>query len=157
MNEVPRVIDWANAQLEVQPQVAIGGVSMGGDIAVAAAGIDRRIDLVATALATPDWLRPGSQESQGSAEAIGDAFYRRLDPITHLERYADRPRFLFVCGDDDRQVPPESAAVFLKALDGSGGDSRRGLTLKRESSVAHRFTPWMFDQIVGWFVENQNS
>ena len=41
--EVPRIIDWALAQFSVDEQVGIGGISMGGDISVVAAGIDRRI------------------------------------------------------------------------------------------------------------------
>ncbi|HSB00500.1 MAG TPA: hypothetical protein VLE49_07610 [Anaerolineales bacterium] len=54
-----RVIDWAITTLHMNPQVYMGGISMGGDIAVAAAGIDRRIQRVAAIVATPDWLRPG--------------------------------------------------------------------------------------------------
>jgi len=36
-----RVIDWAMATLDTGPEVVAGGVSMGGDVAVALAGIDR--------------------------------------------------------------------------------------------------------------------
>jgi hypothetical protein len=42
------------------PRVA-GGVSTGGDVAVALAGVDPRIDRVAALVATPDWARPGMQ------------------------------------------------------------------------------------------------
>ena len=37
------------------------GLSLGGDISLAAAGMARRVAAVATGIATPDWLRPGFQ------------------------------------------------------------------------------------------------
>ena len=74
--EVPRIIDWALAQLPVDEQVAIGGISMGGDISVVAAGIDRRIALAVPWVATPDWLRPGTNEPVGEADADAQACRR---------------------------------------------------------------------------------
>ncbi|MGH2887919.1 MAG: hypothetical protein ACRDPA_35365, partial [Solirubrobacteraceae bacterium] len=43
--------------------VVAGGTSMGGDAAVALAGIDRRVTRVATIVATADWTRPGCATS----------------------------------------------------------------------------------------------
>ncbi|MBN2046461.1 MAG: hypothetical protein JW750_01360, partial [Anaerolineaceae bacterium] len=57
--DTPRVIDWALDRFSLEPPVLMGGISMGGDIAVAAAGIDPRITVVAACCATPDWMRPG--------------------------------------------------------------------------------------------------
>jgi dienelactone hydrolase len=57
-----RIIDWAVATLDIDSQIYMGGLSMGGDIAIAAAGIDHRIQRVAAIVATPDWLRPGMQD-----------------------------------------------------------------------------------------------
>ena len=42
-----RVIDWAVATLHIEPHISVGGLSMGGDIAVAAAGLDHRVERVA--------------------------------------------------------------------------------------------------------------
>jgi dienelactone hydrolase len=39
--ETTRVIDWAISELGVAQQVGMGGISMGGDISVAAAGADK--------------------------------------------------------------------------------------------------------------------
>ena len=58
-----RVLDWADQQFGVTcPRVA-GGVSMGGDIAVALAGIDERITRVAVLVATPELRRAPTCEN----------------------------------------------------------------------------------------------
>jgi cephalosporin-C deacetylase-like acetyl esterase len=53
-----RVLDWAVESFQPDELVA-GGVSMGGDISIALAGIDERVGRVAAMIATPDWTRPG--------------------------------------------------------------------------------------------------
>ena len=58
-----RVADWAAVEFGAT-DMAAGGVSMGGDIAVALAGIDQRISRVAAIAATPDWTRPGMWSSR---------------------------------------------------------------------------------------------
>lgn len=150
-DEAPRIIDWAFAHLDIRPRIAIGGISMGGDIAVTAAGLDRRIDRAGLALATPDWLRPGSHEPQGMAGEAEWACYRRLDPLTHLGHYAHRPAILFACGADDRQVPPEGADAFVGALGRFYADCPERLAVTREPGTAHRFTPDMWGRILQWF------
>jgi dienelactone hydrolase len=116
-----RVIDWAIANLDVKPPVYMVGTSMGGDIAVAAAGLDHRIERVATVVATPDWLRPGMQGQsgimpQGEADAYARYFYDHLNPLTHLEAYAHGPAISFICGAADNHVPADGALRFQKAL-----------------------------------------
>lgn len=56
-----RVLDWVDKHFGVSGPRVAGGVSMGGDVAVALAGVDPRIDRVAALVATPDWARPGMQ------------------------------------------------------------------------------------------------
>ena len=114
--EVPRIIDWALAQFPVDEQVAIGGISMGGDISVVAAGIDRRIALAVPWVATPDWLRPGTNEPVGEADADAQACYDEFNPLTHLDRYAHCPRIVFQNGAEDEQVPPDGSIRFRDAL-----------------------------------------
>lgn len=149
--EVPSVIDWAVANLDIRSGVSVGGVSMGGDVAVAAAGVDHRITRVAAVLATPDWLRPGSIEAQGSADEEAWALYRRLDPLTNAAHYDHRPAMLFVCGADDRQVPPAGAEAFVDMLGDPYADDRSQLAIVREAGVGHRFTPWMWSRALAWF------
>jgi cephalosporin-C deacetylase-like acetyl esterase len=64
------VIDWALEQYGVSAEVGMYGISMGGDISVAAAGLDKRIVLAVPAIATTDWLRPGTNESVGEADEV---------------------------------------------------------------------------------------
>lgn len=120
-----RVIDWAVDTLGVEAWVGMGGLSMGGDIAVAAAGIDRRIERVGAVVATPDWLRPGMTDLRvpghpllpaGAPDAYAQKFYDLFNPITHLEHYAHAPEIHFVCGEKDDHVPPEAAFRFQAAL-----------------------------------------
>jgi enterochelin esterase-like enzyme len=61
--ECLRVLDWIDETFAVAGPRVAGGVSMGGDIAVALAGVDRRIGRVAALVATPDWTRPGMRTS----------------------------------------------------------------------------------------------
>lgn len=122
--DVLRVIDWAIATLHVEPQIVIGGLSMGGDIAVAAPGLDQRIERVAAVIATPDWLRPGMQDlthpgtllPPGEPDAYARFFYDHLNPLTHLERFAHGPEIHFLCGEQDTHVPSDGALRFQKAL-----------------------------------------
>lgn len=156
--EVSAVIDWATVHLDVRSGVSIGGVSMGGDIAIAAAGTDHRIDRVAAMLATPDWLRPGSTEPQGRADKAHWDLYRRFDPLTNSAHYGERcPATLFVCGDEDRQVPPEGAEAFVERLGGAYANNRSQLAVVREAGVAHRFTPWMWEQALAWLEAGRSA
>jgi len=121
-----RVIDWAIHTLGVDGgDVRMGGLSMGGDISVAAAGLDRRITRVGAVVATPDWKRPGMIDLRspektplptGAPDAYALAFYERFNPITHLEQYAHAPAIRFVNGAADDHVPPEASLRFKAAL-----------------------------------------
>jgi dienelactone hydrolase len=119
-----RVIDWAIATFGILPQVAICGISMGGDIAVAAAGLDGRIRRVAAIVATPDWLRPDMRHvanpqqvlPAGEPDVYAQFFYDQMNPMTHLDSYAGGPEILFVCGEHDTHVPPDGAVRFQAAL-----------------------------------------
>ncbi len=122
--ECLRVLDWADDRFEVgRPHVA-GGVSMGGDVAVALAGIDERIGRVSALVATPDWTRPGMHTveddpqliDQGEADRYAQWFYDLLDPITHPEAYQRPVAISFHCGSEDRHVPSDGAQRFRSAL-----------------------------------------
>jgi fermentation-respiration switch protein FrsA (DUF1100 family) len=97
---------------------------MGGDIAVAVAGIDSRISKVAAIIATPDWLRPGMHDlfepeqmlPSGIPDRYAQYFFDEFNPFTHLERYAHGPAITFECGEKDTHVPPDGALRFQEAL-----------------------------------------
>lgn len=149
-DEVPQVIDWAQATFDVAPQVAIGGISMGGDSAVAAAAIDRRIERVVATLATPDWLRPGSVEAHGEADDVAWGLYRRHNPLTNLEGYRHCPAIAFECGEADRQVPPDGAIRFAEALRGAYANNPERLVVNLHRQVAHSFNEGMRRRALDW-------
>lgn len=130
------VIDHALVTFDLDGDVVAGGVSMGGDLAVALAGIDTRVTRVAAMIATPDWTRPGMTAlddpdtviDQGEPTGLGRWFRTALDPMTHLDRYRDRPDIAFDLGAADRHIPRANAEAFrgaLMQLDPSAADRVR--------------------------------
>jgi uncharacterized protein len=122
--EALRVLDWADQKFGVVGPRVAGGVSMGGDIAVALAGIDERITRVTALVATADWTRPGMRElanyqvvlNQGDADSYAQWFYDAFDPITHLDNFHRDLAIQFLCGANDHHVPAEAALRFRAAL-----------------------------------------
>ncbi len=151
--ETPKVIDWAIKTLGVRREVGIGGISMGGDISVAAAGVDPRIIVVSACVATPDWMRPGSFEPPGEPDAAAQADYDRRNPLTHLNLYQHRPAIAFQSGAVDKQVPPDGGARFVAALKPLYGEQADRLVVNLESDVPHKFTPLMLENSTEWFVK----
>lgn len=123
-----RVIEWATSSLEVDSRIRVGGLSMGGDVAVAAAGLDGRVDRVVSVVATPDWLRPGMHDlfdvtkllDQGESTTYGRFFYDTLNPAGHLGRYERELEVNFLCGELDKHVPPDGAFNFQRAFTATG-------------------------------------
>lgn len=119
-----RVIDWAIAELGVLPEIYMGGISMGGDITIAAAGIDSRIVRCAPIVTTPDWLRPGMHDlfepdkmlNPGTPDAYSQFMYDQFNPITHLGRYVNCPPMRLTQGEQDSHIPPENAERFKREL-----------------------------------------
>ena len=124
-----RVLDWAQDQYGVLPIVA-GGLSMGGDIAVALVGIDNRVLRVGAVGSTPDWKRPGMATLDGSGELVDQGeptvssawFERALSPVRNLERFGLDPQIHFEMGQLDDHIPPDAALRFADVL--SGGAAR---------------------------------
>ncbi len=114
-----RVLDWAVERFEPD-QIVAGGVSMGGDISVALAGIDHRVSRVAAMIATPDWTRPGmtllddpgTVIDQGEPTAYGQWMFDHLDPMTHLGSFARTPAITFQLGGNDLHINSEHAVAF---------------------------------------------
>ncbi len=149
--ETPQVIDWAIKTLGVRKEVGIGGISMGGDISVAAASVDHRIVVVSACVATPDWMRPGSFEPPGEPDAAAQADYDRRNPLTHLKLYEHRPSIAFQSGAADKQVPGDGGTRFVAALKPIYGDQADRLVVNLEPEVPHKFTPLMLQNSISWF------
>ncbi len=120
--DAERVIDWAIENLNVIPEIYMGGFSMGGDIAIAAAGLDKRIVRVAPVITTPDWMRPGMKKDDGELMDTGKAdsyskfYFDNIDPFTNIKRYIDSPPMRLVLGREDDHIPPENAERFRNEL-----------------------------------------
>jgi pimeloyl-ACP methyl ester carboxylesterase len=122
--EALRVLDWACERVDASAGGAAGGVSMGGDVAVALAGIEPRIRRVAAIGSTPDWSRPGMHGlgadapliDQGEADRYAQWFADALDPIRHLERYLPGTPIAFELGEADHHIPSANAEEFVSAL-----------------------------------------
>jgi dienelactone hydrolase len=149
--DVTPVIDWAIHQLGVEPEVGMGGLSMGGDIAVAAAGVDWRIRAVVGIVSTPDWMRPGSFEFPGSPDAVAQDYYDRRNPLTHLEAYRSTPAITFECGDMDTRVPPDGAEKFARGLASTYAACPERLRVIRHANTGHAVTPVMMQNCYDWF------
>ncbi len=149
--ETSSIIDWAIKELDVRKEVGMGGISMGGDISVAAAGVDRRIKVVSAVVATPDWMRPGSFEPPGEPDAAAQSDYDRRNPLTHLDAYAHLPYIAFQSGADDRQVPPDGGQRFVEALRPVYGAKADRLRVNLQPATAHQFTPEMWSNSLSWF------
>lgn len=122
--ECLRVLDWTENRFGRHGPVVAGGVSMGGDVAVALAAVDRRIARVSALVATPDWTRPGMRTvgpgpeliEQGEADSYAGWFFETFNPITHLDAYDRDVAIEFQCGSADQHVPAEAAVRFRDAL-----------------------------------------
>ena len=157
-----RVIDWLSSKFQISKTVHIGGMSMGGDIAIAAAGIDERIEAVATIVSTPDWLRPGMHDlwqptkllAPGTADRYAKYFYDSLDPMSHLSRYDRGQAISFECAANDTHVPPSGALRFKEALSAQKNHAAVRVTL--HDGLGHRDlrNPVFWKACVEWFMEH---
>lgn len=140
------VLDWATTNLPVEPgNIVAGGLSMGGDISIALAGIDQRVTRVAAVVATPDWTRPGMTQigepgnviDQGEPTAYGQWLYTQLDPLTHPGRYAHGPAISFELGADDTHVPPEATIRFRRTLLSSAPLAAERMRITKHAGLDH--------------------
>ena len=129
----------------------MGGISMGGNIAVVAAALDRRIAVMVAGIAEADWLRPGSTIPLSAPNAYIQACFDRCNPLTNLDRYQHCPAMLFQCGADDTMIPPGGAQRFGKALSATYAACHERLEVVLEDGVEHEFTPTMWRRSLHWF------
>jgi len=150
IDEIPRLIDWAKASLGATGKVVAGGLSMGGDIAVAAAGLDSRIVAAAACISTPDWLRPGTNETASAPDTFAWNCYHRFNPLTNTGKYSHCPAILFENGALDDHVPPDGARRFQALLRDTYAACPERFAI-HEHPVGHETIPAMWDGALGWF------
>lgn len=149
--EVLRVVDWAGESLGVESNVYLGGISMGGCIAVAAPGIEERVTSVAAHNATPDWTRLAMDIEPGTADAYSQYLLRGLNPMLHVDAYGHCPAIAFECGADDAHVPPDGALRFQAALQETYASCPDKLQVNVHAGVGHQSTAEMWQNSLAWF------
>jgi uncharacterized protein len=143
--ECLRVLDWIDQEFAVPGPRVAGGVSMGGDVAVALAGIDARITRVSGIVATPDWTRPGMTAlghpsellEQCEADSYARWFYDALDPLSHVDAYRRDVAIDFQCGAADTHVPADGALRFRDRLLERDPDSGRRIRVDVHPGLSH--------------------
>lgn len=154
IEEVPQVIDWALDRFDIDPnKIGLGGNSMGGDISIAAAGIDRRIRAVGASIATPEWLRPGTKQSVGHPDEKALKFFQQYNPMNHIRRYRHRPAIDLQCGMNDQVVPPSSGEFFAEILDAFYGEDSDRVRFQTHD-CAHELKEEMFTNHLEWFIRH---
>lgn len=140
-----RIIDWAIKNFNLNDMVVVGGLSMGGDIAIALAGIDKRIKKVVAVATSPDWLRPGMTEvfdsskiiKQGKPTLFGEWLYNQLDPLTHIQSYSHLPKIHFELGEKDTHISPKHAIKFKKEFDKKFPKSTKTISININNDCNH--------------------
>ena len=109
-DEVPALVDHALAL--GHRRVAIGGVSFGAFIALAAATIDPRLAAIVSILGSPDWTPRDGIVPEDLADVV------RESPLHRAERFAPRPLLLLNGALDDnvRPAPARALAAKLRPL-----------------------------------------
>ena len=148
--DTSRVLDWAQERFKLTA-CGIGGISMGGDIAVAAAGLDARFSVVAACVATADWMRLGSHEPPGTPDTFARWCFYRANPLTNVQRYEHRPAITFQSGENDTQVPPDGGARFVETLRALHPDCARRFEVQLHAETSHQFTDAMWKNCLAWF------
>lgn len=156
VEDIPRIIDEATKTFNLnKEEVGLGGVSMGGDISIAAAGVDKRIKVISANIATPDWLRPGTNQvnETGYPDAESTALFAKYNPMNNLQNYKHCPSLQINCGEDDEMVPAMSSQVFESALYKTYEHCSDNLNINVNSGVGHQFNDEMKTTCLNWFIE----
>jgi dienelactone hydrolase len=130
------VVDWAVARYKLDQSVLAGGVSMGGDIALSLAVVDRRVSHVAGIAMSADWCRPEMTEidkpgkllDQGTPTSEGELLCRLFNPSVNTDRLDRDLAIRFELGGRDTHIRVSSANVFRDAL--AGNEPGRGVNIE---------------------------
>jgi dipeptidyl aminopeptidase/acylaminoacyl peptidase len=106
-DEIPSIVDHVRGL--GHRSVAIGGVSFGAFIALAAAIVEPRLAAIVSLLGTPDWTPRDGVIPDDLAEQVAES------PLAHSEAFAPRP-LLLLNGALDDNVRPFGARALVEKL-----------------------------------------
>jgi dienelactone hydrolase len=165
--EAMRVLDWAAREVPAPDTVLGGGFSMGGDVAIALAGIDPRVRRVAAIGSTPDWSRPGMRVlgdpfrlvDQGEPDRYAQWFADQLDPMRHLDRYLAGVAVDFELGAEDLHIPEANARDFAAALAALDPKAGTRVRIRIHPGLDHRVIadPAAFESACEWLLGRESG
>jgi uncharacterized protein len=143
--DVYRVIDWAINTFDLNENVVIGGLSMGGDIAISLAGIDTRITRVGVIAASPNWNRPGMTDvmdatkliEQGNSTALGKWLYEKLNPMSNIKSFCRPLQIHIELGASDTHIHPDWTIEFKKELCKNYSDAEHNIEVVINEGCNH--------------------
>lgn len=140
-----QVVDWVIDSFNLNNNYATTGVSMGGDIAIALAGMDTRVSKVAAVASSPNWERPGMTDvmdstktiDQGKPNNFGNWLFRKLNPMSNLNSFR-RPLKLHVeLGELDTHINPQWMLHFERSVYTNYKNPELNIELVINNSVNH--------------------
>ena len=140
-----RVADWAIDTFNLNGNIVAGGLSMGGDIAIALAGIDARVSKVATIASSPNWERPGMTDvmdstkiiNQGKSNNFSKWLYSKLNPMSNLNSFC-RPLKLHVeLGELDTHINPQWTLDFKRCLCAGYANAEYNFEIVMNTGINH--------------------
>jgi hypothetical protein len=150
--DLPRVVEWSRQVFGATLQLHLTGLSMGGDVVVAAAPLIEEVATINAVIATPDWRRPGMRDlttdaliEQGNPDPKARLLFCSLNPVDHFERYRGLKTH-FIVGDADTHVPPVAADRFAASV--NAGTREKWVSVTRRPSLKHLdflSYPWVGD------------
>ena len=137
-----RIIDWAFATFGKHENVVAGGLSMGGDVALALAGIDQRIIKVAGIASSPDWNRKGMADVMDSSKIIDQGqptsysawLYGQMNPMNHIKNYYRDIHIVLEYSKKDRHIHAEWGNEFKQEVEKKKSKSKIDVIVDEEVS-----------------------
>lgn len=137
-----KIVDWASGEFGVAENIVAGGLSMGGDIAISLAGIDKRIKKVAGVASSPDWYRNGMTDVMDSTKIIdqGDPsdfsqwLCDKLNPMINTENYKHNVTMQLEYGRKDSHIKAKWGFDFKSKIDATEGNQKIMILNSEEST-----------------------
>lgn len=158
--DVRRTVDYLQQRPDIDPdRISYLGFSMGSILGSTACGVDKRIKAPVLCLGGGGWKTLLDSSSlpplKEALKADPDTVKRLLgamdsvDPVHFVSGIAPRP-VLFIHGDADKVVPPESA----KLLHNAAGDPKEVMWYKGDHVPAGLELPKVLARITTWLTEH---
>ena len=159
-----RIIEWASEEYDCPNGVLTGGVSMGGDVALALAAVDPRVSHVAGIAMSPDWNRPGMTMidtpgailEQGSPTVESALLCGLFNPASNIGSFSRAVSVRFDSGHDDTHIQLGSILAFRDAVDALRADVHGKVEVRVHDKLNHAgtvFSPALTESAASWLAD----